>query len=133
MKLYQDNDIYLICSGANMPFFHMPAFITSHSFLKAPHFDDQFWAYRLSAKRWTHAHTKWPKQKGNWKGTLERRNPNTDEWHKGWNELNAKMFQWYNQSPQVCDDFKGCHSPCSVCSCNTAYAYPFVDIINVLL
>jgi hypothetical protein len=87
--------------GCNMPFFHMPAFITSHSFLKAPNFDDQFWAYRLSEKRWLHSHTKWQPATSKRGAKMQRKNPKTDEWITGYNMLDKSSFYWYNQQPGI--------------------------------
>eukprot|EP01047_Picozoa_sp_COSAG01_P019763 COSAG01_NODE_1109_length_11660_cov_40.459822_3_plen_331_part_00 len=94
----------LFAHGGTIPTFYMPAFITPHSFLKAPQFDDQFWAYRhgghagqFSKRRWEHCHSKWPAKEGQMKGELERRNPRTGQWTKGWNEVDKVKFYWYNR------------------------------------
>ena len=48
--------------GGIVPHFHMPAFITSHSFLKCPAFDDHFWSYRLTKENFQQAQRSFPTQ-----------------------------------------------------------------------
>lgn len=93
--------------GGIVPHFHMPAFITSHSFLKCPAFDDHWWTYRLSKERWEEAHAKWPPAPGKYQGALERLNPRLKTWTPGWCEIDADKFYWYNRRQSLTKDARG--------------------------
>ena len=78
--------------GGIVPHFHMPAFITSHSFLKCPAFDDHFWSYRLTKENFQKAQRSFPIKEGKKKGALERLNPRTQQWAMGWCEIDREKF-----------------------------------------
>ena len=89
--------------GGIVPHFHMPAFITSHSFLKCPAFDDHFWSYRLTKENFQKAQRSFPIKEGKKKGALERLNPRTQQWAMGWCEIDREKFYWYNREKKMTD------------------------------
>ena len=68
--------------GGIVPHFHMPAFITSHSFLKCPAFDDHFWSYRLTKENFQKAQRSFPIKEGKKNGL-----------HKTWFENGQKRLE----------------------------------------
>jgi hypothetical protein len=93
--------------GGIVPHFHMPAFITSHSFLKCPEFDDHWWTFRLSKENWKEAHEMWPPKPGKYEGALERLNPRMQTWTPGWCAIDEDKFYWYNRRQALTKDMRG--------------------------